>query len=142
MIEFEYDDGGREASGRQGEARDCMVRALSIYFPHLGYDNLYAMVADANAKAGRPRSARNGVATKEVRDKLMADMGFLKAIQRGPKMTFSQAWERYGNCIVTTTRHIACLRDGALRDTFDCRVYEWEGEARERLAQSIFYMEA
>ena len=29
-VNFEYDDGGRVATGRKGQARDCVARAVAI----------------------------------------------------------------------------------------------------------------
>ena len=50
----------------------------------------------------------------------------------------AEAHHRYGDCIVGTTKHLAAIVDGALRDTFDGRTYEWDFETRERKAQSVW----
>lgn len=43
---FVYNDGGRAASGREGSARDCGVRAMAIALD-LSYDECYRELAQA-----------------------------------------------------------------------------------------------
>ena len=54
------------------------------------------------------------------------------------RLTYTEAHRKHGDCIVGTTKHKAALVDGALRDTFDGRTYEWDVETRERKAQSVW----
>ena len=56
---------------------------------------------------------------------------------------WSEAHERWGDCVVTTTKHSAAVVGGALRDTFDGRTYDWKAddgaiETRERKAMSVW----
>ena len=138
-IGWEYDDGGRAASGRKGSAGDCVVRAIAIVSGAY-YDEVYRVCANHNQKYCGQRSARNGV-DKRAYEKAMREFGLTKVpLPRGSKPTFSEAHERYGNCVASTTGHLAALKDGALRDTVDWRTYVWlpDGEVRERKAMSVF----
>lgn len=152
MIGYAYDDGGRAASGRKGSAGDCTVRALCI-LRCLSYPEAYSALARANAdyeakarsklRSRGGRSARNGV-WKHPMAKVYEDFGLEKIkLPRGPRMTFTEAHARYGDCIVSTTKHVCAITGGLLRDTEDCRTYEFEDmsgliETRERKAMSIW----
>ena len=145
MIGYEFDDGGREAAGYRGSARDCAARALAIA-SGADYRDCYAALAEANARyeANGRRSARNGI-DRRASDRVKKAFGFTKVkLPKGPRPTYTEAYERYGDCMVTTTRHICAIIDGTLRDTFDGRTYHWvddlEGvdEWRERKAMSVW----
>ena len=148
MIRYEYNDGGREAAGYKGKAGDCVVRAIAI-ISGKSYRDIYRACAEANSKAKRGngvRSARNGV-WKDAYEVVMKALGFEKIkLGRGGRPTFSEAHERYGNCVVKTTRHLAAIKDGALQDIFDGRTYQWSEyeeatpETRERKATSIWVL--
>ena len=145
MIEFIYDDGGRAASGRRGRAGDCTVRALAILTDR-DYDVCYRALADVHGIVRGKRSARNGV-DKRAYTKVYREFGLTKVkLPPGPRPTYSEAHERYGDCIVSTAKHVCAIVSGALRDTHDGRIYPWIGhqdgvqfnEMRERKAQSIW----
>jgi len=84
------------------------------------------------------------------------DFGFRKVkLPAGPRPTYSEASERYGDCIVRTAKHWAAIRQGVLRDLGDGRTYEskiWgedmDGSSRtfpvtrERKAASVWRKEA
>ena len=129
MIGFVWDDGGRAESGRKGKAGDCVCRALAILTAR-PYRECYQALADANKAdprgkgAGRgKRTAQQGIMPK-VRDKVFREFGLVKVkLPKGRRPTYTEAWEEYGDCIVTTTKHSCAIVDGALRDTFDGRTY-------------------
>lgn len=140
MIGYVPDDGGRKAAGYSGKAGDCVARALAIVLDARDeYRALYRELADGEAAIGKPRSARNGV-SKKVYPKVFARHGLAKVkLPSGGRPTYSEAYERYGDCIVSTARHVAAITGGALRDTFDGRTYEWRDEGtRERKAMSVW----
>ena len=124
MIGFVHDDGGRSAAGFRGQAGDCVARALALV-TRRPYLECYRALADAERAAGRPRSARNGV-HRHVYEPVFAAFGLRnERLGSGPKPTWSQAHERFGDCIVKTRRHVAGLIDNALHDTADRRTYTW-----------------
>ena len=146
LIGYERDDGGRADAGYRGSAGDCVTRAAAI-LTGLPYREVYRKMADAERRYGSgKRSARNGI-SKKASPKVFADLGLVKVkIPRGPRPTFTEAHERFGDCIVTTTKHLAAIVDGKLRDTSDIRLYHWTevtdgvevSETRERKAMSVW----
>ena len=140
MIDYVPDDGGRATAGYKGTAGDCVARALVILTGG-DYKQIYRDLAQANkVKAGRPRSARNGV-SKKAYESVFRDYGLVKVqLPEGPRPTLSEAHRLYGDCIVTTARHMAAMINGALRDTSDVRTYEWEDDTRERKAQGVWVL--
>ena len=157
MINYRYDDGGRAAAGYRGKTGDCVVRAIAIYG---GEDYLavyrtmaehmkrngYAASGNAYATRERNRKAprrRGQLTARRVQDRVLEAYGFRKVrLPAGERPTNTEAHRRYGDCVVGTTKHVAAIVDGALRDTFDGRTYEWATESgvetRERKAQSVW----
>lgn len=149
MIGFVKDDGGRAAAGFKGRTGDCVTRATAI-ISGLPYKDIYTMMAEANAtskqaakKGKAQKTARNGIYRKDY-EKVFSTIGLTKVkLPQGPRPTYSEAYEAYGDCIVTTRGHMAAIKDGNLRDTFDGRTYimvdkqGWE-EEYERKAMAVF----
>ena len=142
MISFRYNDGGRSEAGYRGDTGDCVCRATAI-LAGADYKELYKRYADLHHKRHGTRTARNGI-NKADYERVFKQLGLEKVkLGRGPKPTFTEAWEQFGDCIVTTTRHICAIVDGALQDTEDIRVYDWLNdngsvETNERKARSIW----
>ena len=148
MIGYVYDDGGRSEAGYKGAAGDCVARAMAIMLEEPDgsrpYRYCYRTLAQGNADAGGTRSARNGVMTK-IYSKIFEAHGLTKVkLPKGPRPTYTEAYERYGNCLVKTTKHVCAIINGQLHDTFDGRTYEWDDgytvETKERKAQSIWIL--
>ena len=153
MIDYRYDDGGRADAGYRGKTGDCVVRAIAISASE-DYRAVYRTMAEhmkrngysasGNAYATRERNRkaprrRGQLSARGVQDGVLEAYGFRKVrLPSGERPTFTEAHRRYGDCIVGTTKHVAAITDGALRDTFDGRTYEWEVETRERKAQSVW----
>jgi len=134
-MEFEYNDGGREAAGYTGKAGDCVTRAISIAAKldyQMVYDELrqhsdeYSntrrnKIAKSIAKKGS--TPRNGVHKPIIRE-------FLK--QKGwewhPTMRIGQGCTTHllaselpsGRLIVSVSRHLVAVIDGVIHDTYDC----------------------
>ena len=104
----------------------------------MDYRTVYDTMADAHAAEGIGRSAnahytnaisrrtrrRGGKAMngKKIQEGVLKLFGFER--MRGG-LTYTEAHERFGDCIVTTTGHMCALQAGALQDTFDGRTYVW-----------------
>lgn len=133
MIGFERDDGGRAGAGFKGSTGDCVVRAICILTGR-DYRETYDLVASAVSslgdldRNGNPigRTARRGASSKAL-DFSMRECGLVRhSLGRGVKPTYSEAHERFGDCIVKTRGHVCAIVDGKLRDTFDGRGYWWD----------------
>ena len=153
MIGYRYDDGGRAAAGFMGETGDCVVRAiaicagedyLAVYRTMAEHMKANGYAASGNAYATRERTRkaprrRGQLSARRVQDRVLEAYGFRKVLlPAGERPTYAEAHRRYGDCIVGTTKQVAAIVDGALRDTFDGRTYEWDIETRERKAQSVW----
>ena len=85
---------------------------------------MYGKVKRSVAK----RSARSGV-YRDAYVEVFEDFGFEKVkLPAGNRPTYTEAYRRYGNCIVKTTRHVCAIINGKLLDTFDGRTYMWTGK--------------
>ena len=148
LIGYSYNDGGRRVAGYKGDTRDCVVRAFCI-LTGADYKETYRELASLeSATTGGSKTARNGI-HKPVRDAYFAKHGLEKVrLPKGSRPTFTEAFDRYGPCIVSTTKHVAALTDGALQDTEDCRTYEMDsredsyetGGVFERKAMSVWVL--
>ena len=117
---YQYNDGGRSASGRKGHAGDCVCRAIAIAMDR-DYDEVYRELADANKAAGHKKSARNGIYRK-VYEAYLNQHGWVW--HSAPKFDGRKARHSdmpNGVVIVRMARHIACVIDGVVHDTWDSR---------------------
>ena len=140
MIDYRFDDGGRAAAGYRGKTGDCVVRAIAICARE-DYRAVYATMAEHMKLNGYAASGK-AYATRES-NRILKAYGFRKVrLPAGERPTYTEAHHRYGDCIAGTTKHVAAIVGGALRDTFDGRTYEWATESgvetRERKAQSVW----
>lgn len=128
---FFFNDGGREASGRKGQAGDCVCRAISIA-ADLPYDQVYKRLAAGNASQrkskhckDRSRSARNGIFTtrKWFKD-YMLELGFewtaTMSIGSGCKVHLRSDELPSGRLVCNVSNHQVAVIDGVVNDTFDC----------------------
>lgn len=119
---FVRDDGGRRGAGFQGEAGDCVTRAIAIVTMR-PYREVYDSLAAGMASRRQPRSARNGVAP-EVYKPYLAGLGW----EWAPTMQIGQGCTVHlradelpaGRLIVRLSGHLAAVIDGVLHDTHDC----------------------
>ena len=148
MIGYNENDGGRREAGYKGLTSDCVVRAFAIASGR-PYKDIYKLVSDLKKEAGHKGSARTGAAAK-VTSKVAKVLGFKKVkLPKGTLPTYSQAYEQYGDCVVSTNGHVCAIIAGALEDIFDGRTYEWdeygamhEPEIRERKARSVWVLQS
>ena len=160
FIGYLFTDGGRQASGRRGKTGDCVTRAAALlqgFRDGLSmtdfrsdawgslYDRTYKRLAVANRDGyGGNRSARNGIYKADYEPVFVNDFGFVKIrLGKGTRPTYSEAYHRFGPCIVKTRKHVCALIDGKLLDNHDGRTYPWpddygDVEIRERKAMSVY----
>ena len=134
MIRYQYNDGGRKEAGYKGHTGDCVARALAISTGK-PYKEIYDFVGETMKSHGYKRSAnayysgnhRRGMRKpKLVQEDIIRSFGFEKVkLPKGPRPTYRQAYEQYGDCMVATRGHILAIKDGAVQDIFDDQGYWW-----------------
>ncbi|MDE2932745.1 MAG: hypothetical protein OXS47_02605 [Chloroflexota bacterium] len=153
IIGYVFDDGGRSESGFSGDTGDCAVRAIAIVTA-TPYGDVYRRMAacmklagygaSGNAYRQRPRrGVRPAISARRIQDLVKASYGLQPVkLARGPRPSYSEAWALHGDCVVSTSRHVAAIVAGDLRDTFDGRFYDGRlygrGASEERKAQSVW----
>lgn len=131
---FQFNDGGRAASGLKGGQRDCVARAIAIASGE-PYAKVYEALAAGNAaqrktkrshKATGKRTASHGINTK--RQWFTAYMASLR-FYYVPTMTMGQGCKVHltpdelpesGRLILALSKHYAAYIDGVLHDIEDC----------------------
>ena len=127
LLAFQFNDGGRKASGYKGKTGDCVVRSIAIA-TELPYQKVYDSV---NKLAQRERigkrkrgisNARTGVYTRTTR-KLLESLGW----QWTPTMEIGSGCTVHllanelppGRLIVSVSGHLTAVIDGIIHDTHD-----------------------
>lgn len=130
QLGYIRDDGGRAAAGYQGNARDCVARAVAIASGR-PYQEVYDRLSEGNAtqrrsaRSGpRARSARNGVVVQRKWFKdYMAELGFswVATMHIGSGCTVHLRADELpmGHLIVNVSRHMVAVIDRVLHDTHD-----------------------
>ena len=151
MIGYQYNDGGRVASGRKYHVNDCVVRSFVILTGE-PYTKIYEGLAEVNSKCdvmaeacertGRKagiKTVRYGVFTngKEFK-KYIKSIGIKKVkLNRSNYPTYTEAYEKYGDCVVSTRLHVAAIVDENLQDTFDSRMTKYYNYIAYKYPQSM-----
>jgi hypothetical protein len=114
-----FNDGGRALAGYKGSAGDCGARAIAIALG-MDYKAAYSLLADANKKAGKPKSARNGIA-KEVYSDVLKALGWVWVSAPKFEGRKAQCSDMYpGTVIARQAGHYVAVINGTPQDTWDC----------------------
>lgn len=129
MIEFQYNDGGRESAGYKGNTGDCVTRAIAIASGR-DYQEVYDAIAlgiksQRKTKNTKGKSPRDGVyITRKWFKDYMAELGFVwtptMTIGSGCKVHLNSDELPDGRLVVQVSKHSAAVIDGVLHDIFDC----------------------
>lgn len=135
LLDYQYNDGGREEAGYKGFTGDCVVRAISIVTGlsyQKVYDDLYNQTREwrlasnsRHAKAAKPEgdSPRTGV-YKDVYKPYLEKLGYkwipTMFVGKGCKVHLRKNELPMGKLIVSVSKHITTVIDGVLNDTYDC----------------------
>ena len=116
-MEFIYNDGGRSKYFKASHVGDCAVRAIAI-----AMNKDYKEVYDDLKKLNGGQSCRNGT-PKKVDKKYILSQGWIwHGINRGAgeccRLTEEDLPE--GSLIVSVSKHLTCVKDGVIYDTYDC----------------------
>lgn len=125
-MRFVYDDGGRSKYFKAGEVGDCVCRAISIATGK-DYKEVYDLIneyakQERRSKRGKKSSARNGV-RKTTDRKIIEDLGWkwtpTMKIGSGCTVHLREDELPSGTLIVAVSKHLTCVKDGVIHDTYD-----------------------
>jgi len=137
MIEFTYNDGGREAAGFKGQTRDCVTRAIAIVTrkPYMEVYNALNELADPfNKRHCKPRMTNSGIRMssrsnsrtgvhKQVYHKYLLSLGMkctpTMFIGQGCKVHLCKDELPSGKLIVAVSKHLTAVIDGVVNDIFN-----------------------
>lgn len=124
IVGFKRNDGGRQEAGYKGSTGDCVVRALAIMSDR-GYRECYDACASANRLFSqdlkRAKSARDGV-NENAWHYVFSYCGFQDTgIKASDELTITEAYERFGDCVVEIPRHLLAVKGGHVVDAWDSR---------------------
>ena len=132
-MEFKYSDGGRSIYFKGKHAGDCVTRAICNAtgkdYKEV-YDRINELAKEESLKKHSKRSsARNGV-YKETWKKYLKEIGWVYHStcsfgSHKQKVKFVDGALPNGNVIVALSKHLTCLKDGVIYDTYDCSRKEY-----------------
>lgn len=127
-MKFVFNDGGRAAAGRKGYTGDCVTRSICIATGleyNYVYDEINSIAKNCERKGkkkGKISSAGTGV-YKTTYDKFIKSLGWkwipTMGIGTGCKFHLRDGELPMGKLIVSVSKHITCVVDGVIQDTFD-----------------------
>lgn len=128
-MKFHYDDGGRSKYFKATNVGDCVTRAI-CNATGKDYKEVYKALNELSLKEnttkhrGQKRSSSRDGVFKETYKEYLRDLGW----EWHPTMIFGQGCKVHlkadelpsGTLIVSVSRHLTCVKDGVLYDTYDC----------------------
>lgn len=116
-MEFIYNDGGRSKYFKATSVGDCATRAISNATGK-DYKEVYDSLTHLNYS-----SARNGV-KKKIGKMYIKSLGWkwvpCMGIGTGCKVHLNADELPSGVLIVSVSKHLTCVKDGVIYDTYDC----------------------
>ena len=107
---------------------DMMIGLMS----EAGYAETHSVdvaAVELRARTGQRFPPKGMLSVRKVEEALWKQLGFNK-VRTGGEITFSEAWERHGACIVTIRGHaMALLTRRKMLDTLDWRMKEVVGKS-------------
>ena len=117
-MEFIYDDGGRSKYFKANNVGDCAVRAIAI-----AMNKDYKEVYNDLKKLNKGQSCRNGTPKKVDRKYILSQGWIWYGVNRGAGESCRLTKEdlpKGRTLIVAVSKHLTCVKDGVIFDTFDC----------------------
>ena len=154
-LNFIYSDGGR-SNYFKGEAGDCVVRAISIATEidyKVIYDKLFDLnkdyIAKKNTKLSKQMksrtrekggSPRSGNYKKIYHDYLLNNNWRWVSLRKfgSKERTKLDELTNKGNIIVAVNRHLMCMKNGTVYDTWDSRWSYWFEKKSVRTANGYY----
>lgn len=149
-MEFKYEDGGRSKYFNASSVGDCVTRAI-CNATQKDYKEVYSELQrlEKTLKVGKREklgSARNGIRKKVSRYYIEKELGWIRV-----KTCMPGSHERVhlvegeiptkGSFIVQLSKHLTCLRDGVIVDTYDCSdktYYDENGDLQHNTNRVIY----
>lgn len=124
-MKFVYSDGGRSRYFKAENVGDCVCRAI-CNATGMDYKEVYDGLNREAKKERRTRgrsSARDGM-HKASRKRYIESLGWVwhptMQVGGGCKVHLREDELPGGTLIVSVSRHLTCVKDGVLYDTYDC----------------------
>jgi hypothetical protein len=128
-MEFQLNDGGRQAAGYKGMTGDCVARSIAIA-SGLPYADVYAALAKgtgdqpAGKRGKRAASASKGInVTRKWFKDYMASIGFAwvptMGIATGCKVHLHDGELPMGRLVVSVSKHYTAVINGVINDTWN-----------------------
>ena len=129
-MKFIYSDGGRSKYFKAKNVGDCVTRAIcnasgkDYYEVYSALNELAKHEKTSKRKHGKSNS-RNGVYKNTYRKYIEKTLGWkwisLSGIGKGISVHLSEEeLPKKGTYILKVSKHLTCLKDGQLYDTYDC----------------------
>ena len=128
MCKFNYNDGGRSASGFKGEAGDCAARAIAIVTGE-PYQEVYDLIneygkKERTGKRKKKKSTARGGVYHNTLKKIMWDYGWewIPTMSIGSGCTTHLRADELpsGKILCRVSKHYVAVVDGVINDTYDC----------------------
>lgn len=129
-MRFVYSDGGRSNYFKADHVGDCVTRAIANATGRdykLVYDELKDLARDERLTKRHPKksSVRDGVRMDTIHFYLEEMLGWrwTPCMKPGSGCTTHLCKEELpsvGNYIVRVSKHLTCVKNGVLYDTYDC----------------------
>lgn len=130
MIEFKFNDGGREAAGFKGQTGDCVTRAIAIVTgkPYIEvYNTLNELAKPFNEKHYKTVRGKSNARTgmhRRVYHKYLLSIGMkwtaCSGIGIGCKVHLRKEELPAGIIIARLSKHLCAVIDGVINDLSDC----------------------
>lgn len=137
-MRFEYSDGGRSKYFRAKDVGDCATRAI-CNATGKDYKEVYDAI-NALAKKERTGKRKRGISNarkgvyKATGHKYLESIGWkwhpTMAIGGGCTVHPEDFFGKKGTFILQLSKHLTCVRDGVLVDTYDCSRNPYTGKPR------------
>jgi len=134
IISFVKSDGGRSNYFKGEKAGDCVTRAI-VHATGKNYKEVYDELFELGRNWGTKKTAktlkirenaspRNGVNKKVLKHYIENVLGFnwvsCSGIGKGISVHVKENELPKGNIILKLSKHLTCVKDGVLYDTYDC----------------------
>ena len=125
-MNFQHNDGGREAAGFKGKAGDCVVRAIAIAmgreYQHV-IDDIEHLAVENERGAKKSRATKGVYTSKKWFREYMARLGWkfvpTMSIGSGCKVHLRAEELPSGTIICSVSKHYTTVINGVINDTFD-----------------------